>query len=596
MTGIDPSAVSTTLQGRVPFSVYGRAMTYFRPDLRWIGVLCVLIGGSVVSNLLAAWPTALLVDVVLTPTPRATGLHHFFLSFLPASRPAQILALTLAGLAIKLSFETIWMARMMINARLRLMGTRRVRADLYWQLQQLGVPYHRTHSQGERIYHIASDALGLWGILDTFIGSAVAAITLIGMTVILLSRNVTLTLFVLSTTPFLILVNLYFGRTIKGRSLEARRMEADLTTVTQRALGAIAIILSFVQQRREFERFETTQARLVHAGWRLAWQENLYPLVVQSLFGIGTAIILGYGGYLAYRDTFVEPNPQGISAGDLIVFLAYFNQLWDPLQWVVGFFAKVQPFVAASVRAFAVLDTPREIPEEPDAAPLPVRARTLALEHVWFAYGDQPAVLRDVSARVEPGEMVAFIGPSGSGKSTLLNLLVRFQDPLAGSVRLDGHDLRTVRVDDARHHFALVPQDSMLFPVSIAENIAYGRPDATHAEIEEAARAAGIANAIATFPEGYETMVTEGAQNLSGGQRQRVAIARAILSGAPILVLDEPTSALDPEHEQHVLETLSSLRGQRTILLVTHRVESVSRCDRVFQMRSGALTEAGALI
>jgi subfamily B ATP-binding cassette protein MsbA len=568
-------------------------MAYFWPDRRRIVVLCGLIGLSVLLNLLAAWPVALLVDVVLTPTPKDGWIHRLFLAPLPASKLGQVIGLTLLGMLIKIGFDTVWMLRMMLNARIRLDGTKRVRAQLYAKLQELGVSYHKARPQGEALYHVVSDALGPWGLIDTFIGSAVAAVTLTAMTVIMLSRNVPLTVFALSITPLLALANLVFGRAIQVRSLDAKQADADLTTVTQRALGAIALTMAFGQQLREAERFDAAQSRSVRQNWRLSWQENLYPLAVQALFALGTAVILGYGGYLAYRDTFVSPVPNGVSAGDLIVFLAYLGQLWDPLQWVVGFFAKVQPHVAASLRLFRVLDTAPEVTERPGARALPVRPRTLRLQDVWFAYREDLPVLQGVNACIRPGQMVAFIGPSGSGKSTLLSLLARFHDPLAGSVQLDGTDVREVKLGHLRRHVALVPQDSTLFPATLGENIAYGRPDAGRDEIAAAAQAAGLADLISSLPEGYDTPVTEGGQNLSGGQRQRIAIARALLTGAPILVLDEPTSALDPEHERHVMGTLEGLRGEKTIVLVTHRIATVAGCDWILVMKDGGIVEQG---
>jgi subfamily B ATP-binding cassette protein MsbA len=552
-----------------------------------------LIVTSVLLNLLAAWPMALLVDVVLSPQPHTSWIHKLFFAVLPASKPGQLVGLVLLGMLVKIVFDGVWMARMMINARLKLRGTQRVRSEVYDKLQSLGVAYHKAQSQGDTIYRVTTDSLGPWGVLDTFIGSAVAVLSLVGMTVVMLSRNVTLTLCALSVIPLLALANLHFGRTIRARSLDAKQADADLTTATQRAIGAMPIVIGFNQQQREAERFDIAQQRSVRENWRLAWQENLYAYSVQAIYAIGAAIILGYGGYLAYGNTFITPTAGGLSAGDLIVFMAYLTQLWDPLQWVIGFFAKVQPFPASAERIFRVLDARPEVIERPNAIALPVRPRSLSLKDVWFAYRDDVPVLQGVDVRIEPGQMVAFVGPSGSGKSTLLNLLARFHDPLEGAVLLDRYDLRQMRLADVRRHVALVMQDSPLFPVSIGENLAYGRPVAKHEEIHAAAVAAGVIDLIELLPDGYDTPVVEGAQNLSGGQRQRIAIARAIVTGAPILVLDEPTSALDPQHEQHVLRTLEALRGQRTIILVTHRIESAATCDQIFVMQAGQVVERG---
>jgi subfamily B ATP-binding cassette protein MsbA len=240
------------------------------------------------------------------------------------------------------------------------------------------------------------------------------------------------------------------------------------------------------------------------------------------------------------------------------------------------------------------MDLVPTVRDTPGARPLPVRPRTLQLHRVRFAYADaEPPVLRGIDATILPGEMVAFVGPSGTGKSTLLNLLPRFYDPTGGSIALDGHDLRSIRLADVRAHIALVPQDSPVIAGTVAENIAFGRPDATPEQIRRAAQLAGAAEFIEELPHEYDTVITEAGQNLSGGQRQRLAIARALLTEAPILVLDEPTSGLDAHHEHLVLQTLHRLKGDRTIVLVTHAISAVTKCDQIFVLKDGVVAESG---
>jgi subfamily B ATP-binding cassette protein MsbA len=325
---------------------------------------------------------------------------------------------------------------------------------------------------------------------------------------------------------------------------------------------------------------------------KMAWQEQLYPLAVQTVFGIGRASVIGVGGYFVYRD-FAAGNPNGFTMGAVLAFLIYYERLWDPINRLTGFPAAVAINAAACDRVFHVLDRAPDVQDPPHPSPLPVRPRTLRLENVSFSYDAGRPVLSEVSATVRPGEMVAFIGPSGAGKSTLLNLLPRFYDPTAGAITLDGHDLRTVSLDDVRHHVTLVPQENALLPTTIGENIAYGSPGATRRQVVEAARLAGAAEFIEQMPEGYDTPVTESGQNLSGGQRQRLAIARALLTEAPILVLDEPTSALDPHHEQLIRQTLRALRGRRSLILVTHRLEAAADCDHVVVLCGGRVVERG---
>jgi len=244
-------------------------------------------------------------------------------------------------------------------------------------------------------------------------------------------------------------------------------------------------------------------------------------------------------------------------------------------------------------RVFEVLDRDPVIKDAPDAIPLPRQPRVLDLDNVEFHYRDGEPVLRDVSVKILPGQMVGFVGSSGVGKTTLLNLLPRFYDPTGGALKLDGIDLRKIRVRDLRAHIALVLQENVILPTSVAENIAYGKPKAGDAEIRRAAEMAGASAFIDKLPDKYETQISESGSNLSGGQRQRIAIARALLTEAPILVLDEPTSALDPAHEAMIIQTLAGLKRQRTILVVSHRLSTVADCDQIFVMDEGRIVEQG---
>ena len=576
------------------FGVDRRAMRYFKPDARWIALVVMLISVSVCVGLLEAWPLAVLIDSVFTNAPKTDWIHQLFLSPLPANKTGQIVGLVLIGMSLQLVGYFVWMLRAMVNYHLNYRGTARVRYDLFTKLQHLGLAYHRSHPQGDAIYRISADAFGPWGIMDTVIGTCVAAVTLTVMTAILLSRNVSLTLAAFCVAPFIIWSNWRFGMRIHERALISKQIDTDLTSTIQQTMSRVGLAQAFRREAREFRLFRRAVLRSVCGLLRLNWQEQLYPLARDSILAVGGAIILGYGGYLVYRDQFLRPVAGGMTVGMLLIFLDYVRKLWDPLKWLTEFFAKVRLHEAAARRVFRIIDTPESIVEKHGAVHLPVQRRKLTLDSVGFGYRSGQNILRDVSAQIGDGEFVAFIGPSGTGKSTLLSLMLRFYDPTQGALLLGGDDFRTIRITDVRAHMALVGQESVILPASVTENIAYGRPGATRRELEGAADLAGAAEFIEQLPKGYDTALAEGGQNLSGGQRQRIAIARALVTNAPFLILDEPTSALDPHHEQHLVATLLRLRAMRTIILVTHRLQSVTQCDQIFVMQNGTIAERGA--
>jgi ATP-binding cassette, subfamily B, bacterial len=282
-----------------------------------------------------------------------------------------------------------------------------------------------------------------------------------------------------------------------------------------------------------------------------------------------------------------------LSVGTILVFLAYLSSLYSPLQDVSHGASTVSEAVGSARRVVEILDAPPDVVDRPGAVALAAVRGEVGFDEVWFGYERGRPVLRGVSFEARPGEVVAIVGPTGAGKSTLAGLLPRFFDPDRGRVLLDGHDLRGLRLGTVRESVSLVLQESFLFPFSIAENIAYGRPGASREEIEAAARAANVHEFVSGLPDGYDTLLGERGATLSGGERQRVAIARALLKDAPVLVLDEPTSALDAETEQSLLEALERLMAGRTTLVIAHRLSTIRRADQILVLSAGEIVERG---
>ena len=573
---------------------YTRAVRYFREDLGKIVLSLCLIGTMTLLGLLQPFPLAILIDSVLKEENKKHFIHRIFFGIAPDHPLGQILTLAAITLGLHLAQALLSMWQTLLKIRIGYNGLVRVRCDLFRKLQELSLSYHRSKPQGDAIYRLSYDTSSFQGAVNTVTGILVNVVTLITMAAIMLTMNWRLALVAMSVAPLLYFTIRYFGKRLKQHSLAAKETDTRLTTAIQRSVSSIGLVQAFGREQDEIERFTGTVNQSVGAWLRLHRQEVKYWLTIGAISGLGTALIFGYGGYLVYRDQIVLGLKEtGMTAGFLYIFIQYLGKFFAPLNSLSGTGATLQSGAAGIQRVLEILDLEPVIRDAPDAAHLARQPRTLELQNVSFEYRKGEPVLRDVSVTIKPGQMVAFVGSSGVGKTTLLNLLPRFYDPTSGALKLDGHDLRKVKVKDLRKHVALVLQESVILPTTISENIAYGRPDATDAQIREAARLAGADAFVEKFPDQYEALVSESGQNLSGGQRQRIGIARALATEAPILVLDEPTSALDAQNEQMITETLRSLKRQRTILIVSHRLSTVADCDEIFVMDEGRVVEHG---
>ncbi len=571
--------------------VYLRALSYFKPDAGRVVATLLLMAAATALGLLQVYPFAVLADCVFADLPPDGPVGRAFLALAPASKTGQIVALAVAVLVLRVGQELLQAAHTLLNVRVGYAGLVRVRGELFaaWQRQELA--WHRDRPAGDAAYRFLWDASAFHALLNVTVNAvALNGVTLAVMVAVMAAQSVPLTLVAVAIAPPLVWVTRRYEAVLRTRSADARAAEAALAVEAGRAAAVLSVVQLFGQQATAVFTF-VHRARVSALGYvRLHRAEVTFWLLTGLTFAVGTAALFGVGGYLVRRDQFVRHlGPAGLTLGKLSIFLAYSALLYGPLKTLSNATGEAASAVAGVRRVFDVLDRVPTIRDGPD--PLPRQPRTLSLDRVGFAYGDGPPVLTDVSLTIRPGELVAIVGRSGAGKTTLLGLLPRLHDPTAGTVRLDGHDLRTVRLADVRRHVAVVSQDAVVLPGTVGENIAYGRPDATPADVRLAAERAGAAGFIAALPDGYDTVVADGGGNLSGGQRQRLAIARALLSDAPILVLDEPTSALDAEQEQVLVETIRTLRGGRTVIVVSHRVATVAACDRTITVEDGRAAE-----
>ena len=565
---------------------YRRAWRYYRRDRGKLAASLLLVVLATLSNLALPFPVAILVDSFVPARKPPSLPDRLFAQVAPHGRVAQIALLAGIMLSLRLISELIGLAQGYFKIRIGYNGLVRVRCDLFRKLQQLSLAFHRSHAQGDLIYRLSSDTNGFVAGFNVLHGVMANALTLALMGWFMFFLNWQVALVALSITPILFWAIRRYGGILTTTSVKATQIEAGLATTVHRSVATIGLVQAFGREDDEYARFQGDVGRSSNAWVKMHMQGMVYWAVLGAAFGLGAALIFGFGGYLAWRGA--------LDVGYIWVFLQYVTtQLYAPLQAISASETELRRGLAGMMRVYQILDTDLEVRDAPDAIALPRQPRVLQLDRVSFAYSSDAPVLRDVTATVRPGEMVAFVGSSGAGKTSLLNLLPRFYDPTGGAVRLDGNDLRQVKLRDARRHVALVLQESPILSTTVAENISYGNPQATEAQVRDAARLAGADAFIEAMPQKYQSLLHEAGQNLSGGQRQRIGIARALATEAPILVLDEPTSALDAHNEQMVTETLRGLRGKRTIVLVSHRLSTVRDCDRIYVMEEGRIVEQG---
>ena len=596
-----------------------RAMRFFRPDAPRLAGAFVLLALGVAANVLKPWPLAVLVDSVIGGAAPPAWLG----SADPQTRRDYLLAV-LAGLTLLLhAGQGILSAtHNFITIQIGLRGLRRVRNEVFVWLQRLSLRFHHTRQSGDLIHRAVWDTFAFQTLFQQgVVTTTTAGLSLILMLGVMFSVSVQLTFAALAVVPMLWFSLSHFGKEMRARGAEAQQADSLVTSLVQQSIVTLPLTQSYAREQRERRIFlaHTSKAqkkRLSQHGWEL-----LYWLGVSISFALGTALLLWWGGRMVLAGQ--------LTVGQLLVFLAYLAQFYEPLNQLTHAGATIATATASADRVFEILDTPEEITDAPGARPVrAARSRQtprlgvalsggrlqvgykgrgthagdslapapllcegrIEFENVSFAYEPGKPVLQEVSFIVEAGGRAAVTGPSGAGKTTLMNLLPRFFDPVTGVVRLDGLDLRKLRVRDLRENVGVVLQEPILAPASVAENIAYGKPGATMEEIVAAACAARADAFIQELPQRYETFLGEGGARLSPGQRQRLNIARAFLKDAPVLLLDEPTSALDPENEREILEALERLMEGRTTLMVAHSPATVWRMPKVLVLEAGRVT------
>ena len=563
------------------FRVLAYARSYWLP---LIGLSALMLVSAAVSAL-QPWAMKILIDNVLgTNRPAfAPFMHSLGLDVSQTSLLMIAVSLGLTVFAVNSAIDAVSSWGWTVVGRGM---TYKLAQDLFARLQRRSLSYHSRVGVGETMTRVADDCWSIQKLLDFFIFNPAHSLLTLGFVVwLMLQLDSTLTAGLLLISPLVLCASTLAGRSLRATSEEGRTLGGGLRAHVQRTLAGLPLVQAYGQEKRMQAQFVEMAEAGMRTQQRQAWLGAVNALLPGLITTIGGAVVIWACAYQVINGR--------ITLGGLLVFVAYYGTLRTQIAELAKIYPGVQALRPAVGRVNEILTVDPEVSDHPGAVPLPPVSGRVRFEGVGFAYEEGRPTLHDIWIDVAPGEKVALVGPTGAGKSTLVSLIPRFFDPGQGRILIDGHDLRDVQLASLRSQIALVLQDPFLFPISIAENIAYGRPDASAAEVEAAARAANAHDFIMRLPGGYDSLVGERGATLSGGERQRISIARALLKDAPILILDEPTSALDAGTEALIMDALARLMRQRTTFIIAHRLATVQHADRIIVLDQGRIVETG---
>ena len=557
-----------------------------RPHWKLLVIGFVAVVGEGVANLLEPWPLKIVLDNVLRSKATQGWLNNWILATFGDDKLSVIKFAALAVLAIAVVGAGCSYVEKYVTTTVGQWVTHDLRRTLYSHIQRLSLAYHDHKQTGDLISRVTGDIDAIQsfivsGLLDSMINS----LTLVGMLGVMLYLNWRFTLIALSVAPFLFLVVLSYTRRIKKASREVRKKEGEIVSVMQEVLSSIHVVKAFAREDYEQKRLEEQSLEGVEIGLRArALKAKLAPLV-EVIVSVGTCLVLWFGARMVLNRT--------LSAGSLVVFILYLGKMYKPMQQLSKMTDAYSKAVVGYERIREIFETDNEVKDVPGARPAPKFRGGIGFEDVSFSYDPSAPVLKNLNFQIQPGQVAALVGPTGAGKSTIVSLIPRFYDPTSGVVTIDGQDVRRFQQKSLRQQISFVLQETLLFHGPIWNNIAYGKPDATRAEILRAAELANANEFIEKLPDGYNTVLGERGVTLSGGQRQRIAIARAIIRNTPILILDEASSGLDAASERLVFEALDRLMEGKTSIVIAHRLSTIRRANCIFVLKEGSIAEQG---
>ncbi len=553
------------------------------------GNLAIILLAMLVQSamtLAAPWPLKIVLDNVVVGRkldPRLAELLRPLLEHGHRIHLAEV-----AGLAVILIAILSATASYIANYYTESVGqwvANDLRMRTYHHLQYLSLRYYDTHQAGMLLSTITADVLTIQNFASSAtLGIVVDLITILGMLVVMFCLNWDFTLIAVGVTPLMLLLATRFKKAVKKSTQEVRRQQSNIVSVVQQDLESIRVVTAFGRQELEQESLAAVSRATVAAALKARQVKALLTPIVSVIVACCAAFVLWRGSLLILAG--------GMSGGELTVFLSYLASFFKPVKDLASMNNSIAQTAVAVERIRTILDADSVLPEKPDGREQVIQG-DIAFDHVAFAYDETCPVLRDVSFTVKPGQMIGVVGPTGGGKSTIMSLIPRFYDPSAGSIQIDGIDVRDYHLQSLRDQIGYVLQETVLFRGTVRDNIAYGRAGATDEEIMQAAKLANADEFIVRMPNGYQTLVGDRGDTLSGGQRQRIGIARALIRNNPILILDEPTAALDSESERLVIEALERLMKGRTVLTIAHRLSTIRDADKIIVLKDGVVAEQG---
>jgi ATP-binding cassette, subfamily B, bacterial len=569
------------------WAIYRRVLYEIRPH--WVGLAALVALDALAAPvaLLMPVPLKIVVDNVLGSQP----LPDFLRSIVPPSITASPSAILVLAVALLLSVAVLgqvlrlgsWILREYLSEKIVL----EFRSKLFAHVARLSLAQHDRRGGNDLTYRIQYDAPAIrWLVMDGALPLFRALLTLCAMLYVIARLEPLIAAIALITIPAIFLLTRFYSPRLRENWRSVKKLETNALSVVQEVLGAIRVVKAFGQEGREQERLVQVSRKGLLERIRVIVTESKFSLLVGITVAMGTAAVLLVGADAV--------RSGELTTGDLVLVMAYLAQLYDPIQMMGKQVTAQQGSLASAERIFTILDENPAVQEVAHARPLERASGKVAFVNVSFAYLSHRPILRELSFEVPAGTTVGLIGRTGAGKTTLLNLLTRFYDPTEGAIFLGEIDLKEYRLADLRNQFSIVLQEPVLFPTTIAENIAYGRPDASNEALIAAAKAANAHDFITALPQGYDTVVGDRGVTLSGGERQRVSLARAFIKDSPFLILDEPTSSVDAATEASILGATLRLIANRTTFIIAHRRSTLRHCQMLLALDDGRLVDNGS--